>query len=256
MLSSKIGEIESANKLSLRQFEKDVSTKVQWSVSSVKAAYNVYKLIDNDVSTYWQSDGNQPHEIVITMDPQGKMIPISRVLIYCDWRLDESYCPRVIVVKADGVEVERVQVPGDLDDEQRDSMDADVEENERWCEVDFGSLLQDEEDSIDGPSTADQKLFRCNKISLSIVSNHQNGKDSHIRLIKVYASTLDETRQYEEDQDFRMVDRQVYPLQRNEHPQQQQKKFTQLQDLQRQAEAALGTRKGERSFVERMSLIR
>lgn len=69
------------------------------------------------------------------------MIPISRVLIYCDWRLDESYCPRVIVVKADGVEVERVQVPGDLDDEQRDSMDADVEENERWCEVDFGSLL-------------------------------------------------------------------------------------------------------------------
>ena len=41
----------------------DIGHDAIWSVSSCKREFPISNLRDNNVDTYWQSDGNQPHTI-------------------------------------------------------------------------------------------------------------------------------------------------------------------------------------------------
>ena len=68
-----------------------------WSLSSAKPGNGVAQIRDDNVETYWQSDGGQRHLINIQFH---KKMTISKVAFYLDYGLDESYTPKKIVMRA------------------------------------------------------------------------------------------------------------------------------------------------------------
>lgn len=85
--------------------QRDISTEAVWSLSSCKVGrrilsppvllvtegFGINQLLDERVETYWQSDGPQPHTITIEFQ---KYTEISFLLMYLDYKLDESYTPQ------------------------------------------------------------------------------------------------------------------------------------------------------------------
>ncbi|CAK9296299.1 unnamed protein product [Gordionus sp. m RMFG-2023] len=61
-----------------------------WNVSSYKIDHGVKNLKDNNLETFWQSSGPQPHFIDISYPYR---VSISKIYIYIDYKLDESYSP-------------------------------------------------------------------------------------------------------------------------------------------------------------------
>ena len=64
-----------------------------WSVTSAKPGNGVELLRDNNLDTYWQSDGAQPHLVNIQFQ---KKVKLHELAIYADYKLDESYTPSKI----------------------------------------------------------------------------------------------------------------------------------------------------------------
>jgi anaphase-promoting complex subunit 10 len=67
-----------------------------WSISSCKPGFGVEQLRDNNLETYWQSDASQPHTISIQFTHKQL---ISDILLYVDYKQDESYTPQKISVR-------------------------------------------------------------------------------------------------------------------------------------------------------------
>ncbi|KAI8912783.1 anaphase-promoting complex, subunit 10/DOC domain-containing protein [Gorgonomyces haynaldii] len=130
---------------------REISSLCQWSISSFKSGFGVPELLNKDLEQYWQSDGPQPHYINLKFN---RTIWISRIDVYLDYRQDESYTPRVLHIKA-GVAgyLETVLVK-------------EVFEPTGWVELDLE--------------------LKTHWIQIQIVQNHQNGKDTHIRSVRVY----------------------------------------------------------------------
>ncbi|KAI8614904.1 anaphase promoting complex subunit 10-like protein [Chytriomyces sp. MP71] len=137
-----------------------VSAIGAWSVSSYKRGFEVHCLRDNSVDTYWQSDGPQPHFINIQFN---KKTQLQLLRIYLDYRQDESYCPSKISVRA-GSTMQDVQELHRLD----------LDEPSGWISVD----LRDE--------TTGHPLH-AHLVQIAILCNHQNGKDTHIRQVQLFA---------------------------------------------------------------------
>ncbi|XP_054163277.1 anaphase-promoting complex subunit 10-like [Oppia nitens] len=138
---------------------REVGGQAVWSLSSCKPGFGVDQLRDNCLETYWQSDGPQPHLVNIQF---RRKTTIQDVCIYADYKLDESYTPNRISVRAgnhfhDLQEVELM----------------DLSEPNGWVVIPL-------KDSNDSP-------IRAFLIQIAVLSNHQNGRDTHIRQIKVHS---------------------------------------------------------------------
>lgn len=59
--------------------------------------FGVERLRDNIMDTYWQSDGQLPHLVNIQFHRKTN---ISQIYIYTDYKLDESYTPSRISIRA------------------------------------------------------------------------------------------------------------------------------------------------------------
>ena len=130
-----------------------------WSLSSCKPGFGVDQLRDNCLDTYWQSDGPQPHLVNIQF---RRKTSVRDVCVYADYKLDESYTPNRISVRAgnhfqDLQEVELI----------------DLNEPNGWVVIPL-------KDANDCP-------VRAFLIQVAVLSNHQNGRDTHIRQIKVHS---------------------------------------------------------------------
>ena len=64
-----------------------------WSLSSAKPGFGVHQLRDGNTSTYWQSDGPQPHCVNVQW---ARNVSLERVELYTDVKVDESYTPSVV----------------------------------------------------------------------------------------------------------------------------------------------------------------
>ena len=53
--------------------------------------HGVDKLLDDNLETYWQSDGPQPHLVNIQFKQKTK---IKDLCIFSDFKVDESYTPQ------------------------------------------------------------------------------------------------------------------------------------------------------------------
>lgn len=173
------GKADASNALKDEKLGKvrEVGSQAVWSLSSCKpglqiniwsiligqyilfVGFGVDQLRDNCLETYWQSDGPQPHLVNIQF---RRKTTIQDVCIYADYKLDESYTPNRISVRAgnhfhDLQEVELI----------------DLSEPSGWVSISL-------KDSNDAP-------IRAFLIQIAVISNHQNGRDTHIRQIKVHS---------------------------------------------------------------------
>ncbi|KAG5535912.1 hypothetical protein RHGRI_023627 [Rhododendron griersonianum] len=89
---------------------REMAKKAAWSVSSCKPGNGVTSLRDDNLDTYWQyslslvlnhdggrSDGAQPHLVNIQFQ---KKVKLQLVVLYVDFKLDESYTPSKISIRA------------------------------------------------------------------------------------------------------------------------------------------------------------
>jgi hypothetical protein len=65
---------------------RELSPRAHWALSSAKPGSGVAQLRDNDLGTFWQSDGPQPHRITLGLARGAR---VAMVLLHCDHRLDE-----------------------------------------------------------------------------------------------------------------------------------------------------------------------
>jgi anaphase-promoting complex subunit 10 len=80
-----------------RKDTSEIGKLAVWSVTSAKPGNGVELLRDNNLDTYWQSDGAQPHLVNIQFQ---KKVRLHELAIYADYKLDESYTPSKISVRA------------------------------------------------------------------------------------------------------------------------------------------------------------
>ncbi|GAN08222.1 anaphase-promoting complex subunit [Mucor ambiguus] len=134
-----------------------------WSVSSFRPHWGPDKLRDNNALTYWQSDCPNP-QLNHTIDLSFHQATLIRqVSIFIDYFQDESYTPKTIMVRGgttyrDLQELDRVE----------------CEEFVGWVNIDIASKN-------------DGNPFRVFRLQIAILTTHLNGRDTHIRQVKVYS---------------------------------------------------------------------
>ncbi|KAI5783653.1 anaphase-promoting complex, subunit 10-domain-containing protein [Geopyxis carbonaria] len=139
---------------------KEIGNLASWTCSTAKPGNGIAQLRDLDTSQFWQSDGPQPHHINIHF---AKRVKVNRVRMFLDFENDESYTPTKMVIMSgtgyhDLCEVAKL----------------DLERPTGWIDVDLSGVHEDGE-------------LRTHLVQLRILANHQNGKDTHVRGLQVYA---------------------------------------------------------------------
>ncbi|GME31681.1 Anaphase promoting complex subunit 10 [Neofusicoccum parvum] len=170
---------------------KEISSLASWTVSSSKPGCGVPQLRSPSTSLFWQSDGPQPHYLNIHF---FKVVEIVAMRIYLDFDQDESYTPTKIAFLA-GM--------GEMDLQEWGVMS--FVEPRGWVNVDFegvgavdgsgdedsGSedeLGDDEGDGENGPRRKMKlPILRAMLVQVKILENHQNGKDTHLRGLQIFA---------------------------------------------------------------------
>jgi anaphase-promoting complex subunit 10 len=138
--------------------KQEIGDQAVWSLSSAKPGFGVEQLRDDNLDTYWQSDGAQPHFINIQFN---KRMNVEEICFYANFKLDESYTPSKISIRSgttfhDLQEIKVVELEGPVD----------------WVTVPLTQL--------------NGSTLKTNLVQVAIISNHQNGRDTHIRQIKIY----------------------------------------------------------------------
>ncbi|KAI1275704.1 anaphase-promoting complex, subunit 10-domain-containing protein [Xylaria sp. FL0933] len=169
---SEVEEVDDAEEDEEQPFDasavglKEISNLASFTVSSYKPGCGVKELRDDDVNQYWQSDGPQPHRLNIHFI---KRVEIRALRLYLDYELDESYTPTKIQITAGTGP--NLTIPFTT---------MELNTPKGWIDVPIAG-------AGGGP---DGNSLCCFFVRVIILENHQNGKDTHIRGIKVYA--LDE----------------------------------------------------------------
>ncbi|ODV62612.1 anaphase promoting complex subunit DOC1, partial [Ascoidea rubescens DSM 1968] len=137
----------------------DIGNLAYWKVSSFKLGCGIAQLREDSPDTFWQSDGTQPHFITIHF---SKKVALKQISIYTDFNLDESYTPSSIMVLA-----------GHGLHDLKEVTSITMREPKGWNHIKFDDLRED-------------GLLKCFFLKILVVSNHQNGKDTHIRSVKTF----------------------------------------------------------------------
>lgn len=138
---------------------REVGNHAIWSLSSCKPGFGVDQLRDNVTETYWQSDGQLPHLVNVQF---RKKTTIKDICIYTDYKLDESYTPSRISIRGgtNFNDLQEVEV-------------MDLNEPSGWVVIPIKDI--------------NDRPIRTFMIQIAVISNHQNGRDTHIRQIKVHS---------------------------------------------------------------------
>uniref|UniRef100_A0A663E2D1 Anaphase-promoting complex subunit 10 n=1 Tax=Aquila chrysaetos chrysaetos TaxID=223781 RepID=A0A663E2D1_AQUCH len=122
------------------------------------SGFGVDQLRDDNLETYWQSDGSQPHLVNIQF---RRKTTVKTLCIYADYKSDESYTPSKISVRV-GNNFHNLQEIRQLE----------LVEPSGWIHVPL--------------TDTHKKPIRTFMIQIAVLANHQNGRDTHMRQIKVY----------------------------------------------------------------------
>eukprot|EP00929_Paragymnodinium_shiwhaense_P113367 TRINITY_DN81647_c0_g1_i1.p1 TRINITY_DN81647_c0_g1~~TRINITY_DN81647_c0_g1_i1.p1 ORF type:complete len:197 (-),score=27.41 TRINITY_DN81647_c0_g1_i1:139-729(-) len=157
---------------------REIGEEAAWSVSSAKPGNGVEQLRDDNSDTYWQSDGPQPHLINIQFQ---RKVRVSELKLYTSYKIDESYTPSCISVRIGTAhhDLQEVQI-------------VELKEPDGWISV---ALARSRTEGAPADPTCvlrDPEMggavdfVRTHFIQLAVLSNHQNGRDTHIRQIQVF----------------------------------------------------------------------
>lgn len=142
-------------------FERELDTEASFTISSAKPGNGVEQLRDNSLETYWQSDGSFPHSINVQF---FRKVEVTKVCIYLNHSVDESYTPKKMSISA-----------GSCSHDLVDIISTELQEPTGWVVFDLTS-----------EGNGEPQNFRCHYLQVKVLSMHQNGKDTHIRQIKVF----------------------------------------------------------------------
>ncbi|KAK3100224.1 hypothetical protein FSP39_016532 [Pinctada imbricata] len=142
---------------------REVGHQAVWSLSSCKPGFGVDQLLDGSGDSYWQSDGPQLHLVNIQF---RRKTTIHDICIYTDYKADESYTPNRISLRAgshfnDLIEIEQIE----------------MSEPVGWVCVPMKDI--------------NGKPIRMFIVQIAVLSNYQNGRDTHLRRIKVRSPVQD-----------------------------------------------------------------
>jgi anaphase-promoting complex subunit 10 len=141
---------------------REIGGEAVWSLSSAKPGNGVQQIRDDNVDTYWQSDGGQPHLINVIFN---KKVSLMEVAFYLDYNLDESYTPKRMSVRA-----------GNTAHDLEEVRAVDLNEPMGWVSIPLYAL----------DDNGEQTTLRAFYLQICVVSMHQNGRDTHIRQAKVF----------------------------------------------------------------------
>ena len=85
---------------------RELGSEAVFTISSSKPGNGVEQLRDNNLETYWQSDGQFPHFINIQF---LRKVSINKICLYLDFSLDESYTPKKISLSHKSTENKRAE---------------------------------------------------------------------------------------------------------------------------------------------------
>ncbi|EPS41042.1 hypothetical protein H072_5072 [Dactylellina haptotyla CBS 200.50] len=139
---------------------KEIGHLASWTVSTSKPGCGVAELRSEDTNLFWQSDGPQPHLINIHF---AKRVFVKRIRIFLDYTQDESYTPTKIAIYA-GTGYHDLQ---------------------EVCVLEFSQPVGWQEAPLE--SVHADGILRTFLIQVCILSNHQNGKDTHVRGLQIYS---------------------------------------------------------------------
>jgi anaphase-promoting complex subunit 10 len=106
------------------------------------------------------------------------MVSISAMRIYLDFEMDESYTPTLIHFAAG---------TGYHDLQEFSVMR--FNQPQGWIDVDWDGVggEGEDEDEDDEDAKVQLPVLRCMLIQVRILENHQNGKDTHLRGLQIFA---------------------------------------------------------------------
>lgn len=117
--------------------------------------------------TNGRSDGQQPHHLNIHF---SRLVSILSIRLYLDFEADESYTPTRITLLA-GTGYHDLLPFSQLEFTQPKG----------WIDVDLSTVGGGRH----GPTAG--KELRAFLVQVKVVENHQNGKDTHLRGLRIYA---------------------------------------------------------------------
>ena len=141
---------------------REIGGSAVWSLSSAKPGFGAEQLRDDSVETYWQSDGTQPHSINIQLPKKSF---VAQVRLYLDFEKDESYTPARILIRA-----------GSSYHDLAEIKEEKLSEPVGWVTFE---LLDHSKNHI-----------HASLIQVSILAMHQNGRDTHVRQVKIFGPQL------------------------------------------------------------------
>ncbi|XP_027193007.1 anaphase-promoting complex subunit 10 isoform X1 [Cicer arietinum] len=158
------GKLSGGNQVLIVDDElRELGKKAAWSVSSCKPGNGVSSLRDDNLETYWQSDGAQPHFVNIQFQKKVRLQLLQLVVLYVDFKLDESYTPSKISIRA-----------GDGFHNLKEIKAVELVKPTGWLYL-----------SLSGIDPRDT-FVNTFMLQIAVLSNHLNGRDTHVRQIKVY----------------------------------------------------------------------
>lgn len=110
-----------------------------------------------------RSDGPLPHVLNIHFI---KMVNITNIRVYLDFSLDESYTPTRLIFLA-----------GTSYHDLIEFAELSFEQPKGWIDVDLTGV----------GGGRNGNVLRAFIVQMKVLENHQNGKDTHVRGVKVYA---------------------------------------------------------------------
>ncbi|KAK6007152.1 hypothetical protein QM012_006160 [Aureobasidium pullulans] len=155
---------------------KEISSLASWTVSTSKPGCGVAALRHPSSSLFWQSDGPQPHLLTVHF---FKQVAVSHIRIYLDFENDESYTPTRMQFWAGTGLHDLIEFA-----------DMQFEQPRGWIPVDFSQVGPIEDEDNEDPDSIDwskRPLLRCFILQVRILENHQNGKDTHLRGLQIFA---------------------------------------------------------------------
>ncbi|KDN62777.1 putative anaphase-promoting complex subunit 10 [Colletotrichum sublineola] len=148
---------------------KEISNLGKFTVSSHKQGNGVEQLRNDSLKTYWQSDGPQPHKLTVYFI---KRVGIRDIRFFVDYNEDESYTPTKIIFKSGTSENNLIQFAT-----------MEMSQPSGWQQVPI----------VGAGGGPDGNTLVSYVFQMQILENHQNGKDTHLRSIKIYAADTDAT---------------------------------------------------------------
>lgn len=132
-----------------------------WTLSSARLGSGVEQLLDGNPNTFWQSDGTQPHALTVQF-PRKTLV--SELCMHVDFKADESYTPSRVAVAVGNTLHDLVEVQS-----------VDLLEPIGWFNFALGKS-----------SGGTFHPVKAHVVQLSILQNQHNGRDTHIRQVKLF----------------------------------------------------------------------